>query len=85
MDITVKLFSNKKKIPINSIGIPANFGTPNTNKILEHHKCYLETGVYDPIIVDEDNTLIDGYTTLLIFNSLGMTDVPVYKISIKVK
>lgn len=83
--LNVKLYSNKKYLPIKEINVPKEFGTPGLDKIMRKQANYIETGELDPIIVDENNNLIDGYVSLVIAKHEKWQAVKVYKITAKCK
>jgi hypothetical protein len=85
MDITVNLFSDKRNMKLRDIKIPANFNVPKYDKLLRHYTEYINGGNVDPIIVNKDNFLLDGYCTLLIYKYLDWETVTVYQIKVKIK
>lgn len=48
-------------------------------------RCHCYDKDYDPIIIDEGNMLIDGYTTYLIFAQQGIKRVAAYKIGVRLE
>ena len=85
MKIDIRLESRKKSLKIDSIIIPVLFQItpPNLDKILMHHQDYVNNSYLDPIIVDANNVLIDGYISYLIHKNYGHEEVTVYKIKAK--
>jgi hypothetical protein len=65
------------KIPDRLISTP-----PKLDKVLDHHADYINNGYLDPIIVDTDNTIIDGYISYLIHKHYGHETVLVYRITV---
>ena len=59
--IDIRLKSKKVALNISEIVVPAHFKNPNLDKILMHHQDYICNGYLDPIIVDSNNVIIDGY------------------------
>lgn len=86
MNLEISLRSAKKVMHINDIKVPIRFRTtqPKLGKVLDKHYDLLTLGYADPIIVDEENNLIDGYISLIIAKESGRTDVKVFKITAKV-
>ena len=85
IDVKVGVSSKKQWLNLGDIKVPANFGVPNANKLLKHFEEYVQSSKFDPIIVDQNNVLIDGYTTYLIFQYYNLNPVTVYKIYVNVK
>lgn len=85
MKLTYHVFCDKKKIPLEAIKVPSNFGTPNANKLLRHYDMYLTDQYLEPIVVDETNTLIDGYISLIIAKDMKLENLPIYKVIVKFK
>ena len=84
MKFNITLKSTKKTLALDDINVPGSFGTPNLDKILRKHANLLTHNELDPIIVDEANTLIDGYVSLLLLKQRGCEQATVYKITPKV-
>ena len=78
--IDIRLKSKKVALNISEIVVPAHFKNPNLDKILMHHQDYICNGYLDPIIVDSNNVIIDGYISYLIHKGYGHEKVDVYKI-----
>lgn len=76
MEIKFKysLRSKKKMMKLDEITIPVEFSDhqPSTDKIIDKAVKMAYDGEIDPIIVDEQGVLIDGYTTYLIYKSRGV-------------
>ena len=86
MNLKLCLCSKKKIISIDDIIIPKCFSVPKLLKILSHYHNYVNNSEsIDPIIIDQDNVLIDGYISWLIFKTLKQEQVKVYQIKMKVK
>ncbi len=85
MNLDIKLTSRKKTMKLADLKVPAHFQTnqPRLDKILMHHQDYIANGYMDPIIVDADDVMIDGYISYLIHKSYGHEDVTVYRITPK--
>lgn len=78
--------STTAKLRIDEIKIPENFAKqlPNMDKLKARIEHFKKCETFDrEILVDENNTLLDGYTTYLIARMIGMTDVRVLKIKVK--
>jgi hypothetical protein len=78
--------SETVKIELDKINIPENFkrDLPNKSKISARYNFYKKTGSFDrEILVDENNRLIDGYTTYLICKMVGIENVRVLRIKAK--
>ena len=78
--------SETVKIELDKINIPANFkrDLPNKGKISARYNFYKKTGSFDrEILIDEDNNLIDGYTTYLICKMVGIEKVRALRIKAK--
>ena len=85
MDINFKysLRSKKKMIPLDEITIRDEFSShpPSMEKILDKAVKMACDGEIDPIIVDDNYELIDGYTTYLIYKTRGVLRSEVFVIS----
>lgn len=78
--------SESVKIELDKINIPTNFrrDLPNRVKISARYSFYKKTGGFDrEILIDENNNLIDGYTTYLICKMVGIEKVRVLRIKVK--
>lgn len=78
--------SESVKIELDKINIPTNFrrDLPNRVKISNRYSFYKKTGSFDrEILIDENNNLIDGYTTYLICKMVGIEKVRVLRIKAK--
>ena len=84
MNINVKMKSHKKYMKLEDINVPSKFALtpPKLDKFLMHHQDYLSNGYLDPIIVDADNVIIDGYISYLIHKNYGHETVLVYRITV---
>ena len=84
--VNVKLYSRKLNVPIKSIIVPKEFGTPKPEKIIKHCEDYFQDyNGLDPIIVDDNMTLVDGYISLLVLQAKEIKKAKVYKIIPHVK
>lgn len=71
---------NTKIVDIKDIKIPKKFSKPNPTKMknrIGYYNTYKRFEV--PIIIDENNNLIDGYTTYLIAKQNNFTKIEVRK------
>lgn len=70
-------FSKRRKIK--DIRITEDFrqATPSINKIIRKTAEYINSGTIDKIIVDKNNTLLDGYCSYLILKALEVEDTKV--------
>lgn len=86
MNINVKVRSTKKYMKLEDINIPDRFVSkpPKLDKVLLHHQDYINNRYLDPIIVDADNVIIDGYISYLIRKHYGHETVQVYRITVNV-
>lgn len=78
--------STTARVDIDKIKIPSNFATtlPSAKKITERYRCYQKTGIFDrEILVDENYNLIDGYSTYLVCKMLGLNNVRVLRLQVK--
>ena len=84
MNINVKMRSTKKHMKLEDVNIPDRLIStpPKLDKVLLHHQDYISNGYLDPIIVDADNTIIDGYISYLIHKHYGHEDITVYRITV---
>lgn len=77
--------SETVKIELDKINIPSNFkrDLPNKAKIIARYDFYKKTGGFDrEILIDENNNLLDGYTTYLICKMVGIEKVRVLRIKV---
>lgn len=83
----MRIMSRKVHIALDDINIPLRMAIapPKPGKQIKHAERYFMSDGkdYDPIIIDENNTLIDGYTTYLIFSQQGIKRAAAYKIGVK--
>lgn len=84
MNINLKMRSTKKHMNLEDIRVPARFISkpPKLDKVLMHHLDYIHDACLDPIIVDADNVIIDGYISYLIHKHYGHKEVLVYRITV---
>lgn len=78
--------SKSVNIELGKINIPANFkrDLPDKGKISARYSFYKKTGGFDrEILIDENNNLIDGYTTYLICKMVGIEKVRALRIRVK--
>ena len=76
----MKIFGKEK---LSNIKIQDKFkrNPPKFKKMLEKMNYYNQYQNFEqPIVVDKDNALIDGYTTYLITKQLGIKYMPVKRI-----
>lgn len=67
---------NGEKIKINEIRIPEYMKPISNRKFRIKMKYYNEFGYFrDDIILDKNNNLVDGYSSYLLANILGMKNV----------
>ena len=76
----------KEKIPLSEIKVPAKFDTTELlqqklEKCIAYYK--LKGKFNEPIILDTDNDLIDGYTRFIAANILNLGEVDILRISFK--
>ena len=85
MNINVKVRSTKKYMKLEDINIRNGFVStpPKLDKVLLHHQDYIHNKYLDPIIVDADDNLIDGYISYLIHKHYGHDKVQVHRITVK--
>jgi hypothetical protein len=79
------LKSTTSKIDLDRIVVPTMFKSriPDPEKIAARVKAYKTIGAFDrEIIVDEEYTLVDGYTTYLVCKMLGIKKTRVLRIKI---
>lgn len=77
--------STTAKLKIEDIKIPENYEKqlPNADKLKARIEHFKKCGTFDrEILVDENNTLLDGYTVYLISKMLGIEKVRVLKIKV---
>mgnify|MGYP003317118259 CR=1 FL=1 len=70
-------------VDINKITVPycVRKSLPKSDKIEKRYRCYKQIGAFDrEIIVDEDYTLIDGYSTYLVCKMLDIQKVRILRI-----
>lgn len=83
----MRIMSRKVHIALDDINIPLRMAIapPKPGKQIKHAERYFMSDGkdYDQIIIDENNTLIDGYTTYLIFAQQGIKRAAAYKIGVK--
>ena len=71
--LTVRLYSRKVKL------------FPEEIIVSRHIAEYTRNRSLDPIIVDENNVLIDGYCQLIVAKIVRMDEVEVYRIKASVR
>lgn len=73
-----RLEEKTKIIDIENINIPENFKKPNKKKMEEREKYFRQNSSFEaPIIIDQYNNLIDGYTSYLIAKKYEFSTVEV--------
>lgn len=75
--------SETVKIELDKINIPVIFkrDLPNKGKISARYNFFKKTGSFDrEILIDENNNLLDGYTTYLICKMVGIEKVRALRI-----
>ena len=84
MNINLNVRSNKKYMKLEDIIVPGRFMSkpPKLDKVLLHHQDYIHNQYLDPIIVDANNIIIDGYISCLIHKHYGHETVQVYRITV---
>lgn len=84
MNISINVKSNKKYMKLEDITVPGRFifTPPKLDKVLDHHQDYIHNGCLEPIIVDANNVIIDGYISYLIHKHYGHEKVMVYRITV---
>lgn len=82
--LTVRLYSRKVKLFPEEIIVPENFVYPKLNKVSRHIEKYAMDQSLDPIIVDENNVLIDGYCSLIVAKIVRKNKLEVYRIKASV-
>jgi len=65
-------------LDINDIKIPHYYTAPRPDKYSEKLNRYLNGGTLDPIIVDDNLTIVDGYISYLIYKHSGSLCVEAY-------
>lgn len=78
--LTVRLYSSRVKLFPEEIIVPENFKYPKLDKVSRHIEKYAKNKSLDPIIVDENCVLIDGYCSLIVATIVRKDEVEVYKI-----
>ncbi len=78
--LKLHLYSRKVKLLPEEIIVPENFGYPKLDKVSRHIEKYARNQSLDPIIVDENDILIDGYCSLIVAKIVRMDEVEVYRI-----
>ena len=76
----MKIFGREK---LSNIKIQDSFkkNPSKWTKMLDKQAFYIEHGIFEqPIIVDKNNYLIDGYTTYLIAKELGIKYMPAKRV-----
>lgn len=77
-DLLKHINKKKKIIKISDIKIPRKFKTPNKDKLNRRYTCFDTNQNFEvPIIVDNQNNLIDGYTSYLIAKHYNFSYVEV--------
>lgn len=80
LDFIMSLFGFEN---VRNIKIPKEFKDPRTDKMASKVKFYQATGVFlDRVIVNDENMLLDGYTTLKLCNWLERRYVKVIRINV---
>lgn len=77
-----KIFGREK---LSNIKIQDSFKNhpPKWTKMLDKQAFYIKHGTFEqPIVVDKDNVLIDGYTTYIIAKGLGIRYMSVKRVSL---
>lgn len=82
--LTVRLYSRKVKLFPEEIIVPENFVYPKLDKVSRHIEKYDMNQSLDPIIVDENNVLIDGYCSLIVAKIVRKNKLEVYRIKASV-
>lgn len=84
MNIKLNIKSTKKYMKLKDINVPDRFATtpPKLDKVLLHHQDYICNQYLDPIIVDADNVIVDGYISYLIHKHYGHENIQVYRITV---
>ena len=82
--LTVRLYSRKVKLFPEEIIVPENFVYPKLGKVSRHIEKYAVNQSLDPIIVDENNVLIDGYCSLIVAKIVRKNKLEVYRIKASV-
>lgn len=73
-----RLEEKTKIIDIENINIPENFKKPNKKKMAEREKYFRQNSRFEaPIIIDQYNNLLDGYTSYLIAKKYEFSTVEV--------
>ena len=88
LKMNMRIRSRKVNMALDDIKIPMRMAMtpPKPDRQIRHAERYFLSGGrdYDPIIIDEGNMLIDGYTTWLIFAQQGIKRAVVYKIGVRI-
>ena len=83
--LRLRLYSRKVKLFPEEIIVPENFGYPDLDKVSRHIVEYTRNQSLDPIIVDENNVLIDGYCSLIVAKIVRKNKLEVYRIKASVR
>lgn len=82
MDFILRILGMEK---LNKIIIQEKFKehSPRWTKMLDKQAFYIEHGKYEqPIVINKNNILVDGYTTYLLAKQLGRKYMPVKRVSL---
>lgn len=83
LDLIMSLFGYEN---VSNIKIPKEFKSPRGDKMVCKLKFYLATGSFiDKIIINNENELLDGYTTLKLCKWLERKYVKVTKIDVSIE
>lgn len=67
-------------VKISSIKIPKNFKIPKTEKLNDRNEYYKEHRYFRRVIIlDDKNTLLDGYTTYILAKRKGFKSITVLR------
>ena len=83
--LRLRLYSRKVKLFPEEIIVPKDFGYPDLDKVSQHIVEYTGNRSLDPIIVDENNVLIDGYCSLIVAKIVRKNKLEVYRIKASVR
>lgn len=79
----LKIFNKKMKLSKIKISKEFKNHPPRWTKMLDKQVFYIEHGRFEqPIILDENNYLVDGYTTYLLAKQLRKRRMPVKRINL---
>lgn len=83
LDFIVRIFGG---IDIDKIIIPEHYKRPGAEKLRKKKQFFIENGYFESnIIIDENNNLIDGFTTYFIAKVYDFKYISVTRVKLKNK